>query len=127
MHVVSHGEVRSVLICLMEVGRLAVKYGIDPPVLVAMERQIDGDESKEEVSVDLKAEVEEENKENPTLSDSLAVPGQTSLSDSIDSGLPENEDHQHQHVDDFKGTTELDIKVFGTCLLGFEIYFLEFL
>lgn len=140
-HVVNHGDIRSVLICLMEVGRLSVKYGIDPPALIAMEQEIDC-ESKDNDSIkisngtlvnsqsdnqsqcDFGSETSDDNKENPHENPPLilATPNkttselgvQTDLSDSVDSGLLADDDlnnHADEESDEPTPTSELDVKV----------------
>lgn len=120
---VSHGEIRNVLVCLLEVGRKAVKYGVEPPMLVTLEAQIDnelaaGDSQHETGTTNTTTDEESQddeinNKENTKTLASASVQANL-LSDSIDSGL---------HVDDEATTaairptelippkSELDIKV----------------
>lgn len=133
---VTHGDVRSVLICLMEVGRLSVKYGIDPPALVALEQEMDkefrNDEdapSNEKVpscdqttsrtsfgSQTDDGEESDDNKENPVCS-KVSAGVQAKLYDSVDSGL-QVELEQETNIlsspivnEELKSPTELDSKV----------------
>lgn len=132
---VTHGDVRSVLICLMEVGRLSVKFGIDPPALVALEQEMDKefrddpdassidkapscDQTTSRTSFGSQTDGDEsdDNKENPTK---VSAGVQAKLYDSVDSGLQvEVEQEQETNTltspsvnEDLKSPTELDSKV----------------
>lgn len=39
---------RNVVLCLMEVSRLASRFGLEPPGLVQMEKEIDAEEAREQ-------------------------------------------------------------------------------
>jgi hypothetical protein len=124
----------------MEVGRLSMKYGIDPPALVAMEQEIDNESnSKDEQDKSSEctvlhsqsdnqsqcecgsrnsfgSEMSDDNKENPLLTpkttSELGV--QTELSDSVDSGLllvDDDQGHTHVELEPPQPTSELDVKV----------------
>ena len=43
---------REIVLCLMEVARLGVKYGVDPPELIRLEKEIELEEQMENSSVD---------------------------------------------------------------------------
>ncbi|CAL8109099.1 unnamed protein product [Orchesella dallaii] len=132
---VTHGDVRSVLICLMEVGRLSVKYGIDPPALVALEQEMDkefredhdasstgkapsSDQTTSRTSFGSQTDGEEsdDNKENPIIS-KVNTGVQAKLYDSVDSGLQVEVEQETHHLncpnvdESFKSPTELDSKV----------------
>jgi len=108
----------------MEVGRLATKYGIEPPALVAMEHQIDREAADNQsqrttTTDDEEAYSDEANKENPKLStkrsgmtripikasSTLKLNLSGSVSDSLDSGLPD------QLNETKLKKTQLDLKV----------------
>lgn len=136
---VTHGDVRSVLICLMEVGRLSVKYGIDPPALVALEQEMDKEfrDDQDACSIDkppscdqttsrtsfgsqTDGDESDDNKENPPCVSKVNAGVQAKLYDSVDSGLqvevePEPPTLSSPIVvnDDLnlKSPTELDSKV----------------
>lgn len=125
---VSHGEIRNILICLMEVGRLALKYGIDPPALVAMERQIDQEaadnQSLRTTTDEEEVYSDEANKENPKkpipakrsgisripVSVASSLKPSPSVSDSLDSGLADAGRQESKSPPPIK-KTQLDLKV----------------
>lgn len=39
---------RNVILCLMEVSRLASRFGLEPPGLVQMEKEIDAEEARDQ-------------------------------------------------------------------------------
>lgn len=39
---------RNVVLCLMEVSRLASRFGLEPPGLVQMEKEIDAEEARDQ-------------------------------------------------------------------------------
>jgi hypothetical protein len=121
---VSHGELRSILICLLEVGRLSVKYGIEPPALVTLEHQIDKESADSQRATTTDEESQDEhNKENPKAKPisgsvkSANIGKVCNLSDSTDSGLPGDEEPQNNGAGDsnqsgiMMGKTQLDLKV----------------
>ncbi len=46
-----HREPRSVVLCLLELARIGYKYGMEPPSLVRMEKEIEKEEAMETCSV----------------------------------------------------------------------------
>ncbi len=46
-----HREPRSVVLCLLELARIGYKYGMEPPSLVRMEKEIEKEEAMETSSV----------------------------------------------------------------------------
>ncbi len=42
-----HREPRSVVLCLLDVGRIGYKFGLEPPSLIRMEKEIEREEQLE--------------------------------------------------------------------------------
>lgn len=125
----------------MEVGRLSVKYGIDPPALVALEQEMDKEFREDQdtsssgkgTSCDqtttsrtsfgsqsqTDGEESDDNKENPTPS-KVNAGVQAKLYDSVDSGLQVEVEQETSTLacpivtEVLKSPTELDSKVWGT-------------
>jgi len=115
-----------------------MKYGIDPPALVAMEQEIDNESTSKEDIIDktsdctllqsqddnqsrcecgsrnsFGSEMSDDNKENPLIPKSTNELGvQTELSDSVDSGLLLVDEDQGIIANvEPEPTSELDVKV----------------
>ena len=47
---VTHREPRSIVLCLLDVARIGYRFGMDPPSLIRMEREIEREERLETCS-----------------------------------------------------------------------------